>query len=59
VGIRLRKLKRFTKETIDKLVDLKWWDWELKKITANVQNLTDDKIDNFLKIISLINWSKV
>lgn len=41
--------KRFSAATIDKLVELKWWDWEIGKITANVHHLTDDKIDAFLQ----------
>lgn len=37
--------KRFSKDTIDKLLELKWWDWNIEKITANVQYLTDNNID--------------
>ena len=37
--------KRFSKEQIDKLLALKWWDWDIEKITKNVQNLTDNKFD--------------
>ena len=37
--------KRFPKETIDKLLKLKWWDWSPEKISANLQHLTDNKID--------------
>ena len=32
--------KRFTEDKINQLLDIKWWDWELEKITANIQNLT-------------------
>jgi len=38
--------KRFPDETIDKLLKLKWWDWSIEKITENIQNLTDNKIEN-------------
>lgn len=38
--------KRFPKETIDKLLKLKWWDWEIEKITRNLQNLTGNRIEN-------------
>jgi virginiamycin A acetyltransferase len=38
--------KRFSKQTIEKLLKLKWWDWNIEKITANVQNLTDCNIEN-------------
>jgi virginiamycin A acetyltransferase len=32
--------KRFSDEKIQKLLDMKWWNWELEKITENVQFLT-------------------
>lgn len=32
--------KRFPEVTIKKLLELKWWDWDIKKITANVEHLT-------------------
>ena len=38
--------KRFPKLTIEKRLELKWWDWDLEKITKNIQNLTDHKIEN-------------
>jgi virginiamycin A acetyltransferase len=37
--------KRFSEEQIEKLLKLKWWDWEIEKITRNVQNLTDLNFD--------------
>ncbi|MBW4362539.1 CatB-related O-acetyltransferase [Flavobacterium taihuense] len=37
--------KRFSDNVIEKLLKLKWWDWEIDKITRNVQNLTDVDID--------------
>jgi len=37
--------KRFSKEVISKLLALKWWNWDIEKITANIQNLTDSDID--------------
>ena len=37
--------KRFPKETIDKLLKLKWWDWSPEKISDNLQHLTDNKTD--------------
>lgn len=32
--------KRFSEDTISKLLELKWWDWEIEKITKNVNKLT-------------------
>lgn len=37
--VRLIK-KRFSDETISNLLEIKWWDWDIERITANVQNLT-------------------
>jgi virginiamycin A acetyltransferase len=38
--------KRFTKEQIEKLLEIKWWYWEIEKITENVENLTSENIEN-------------
>lgn len=32
--------KRFSEETITKLLELQWWDWEIEKITNNLTKLT-------------------
>jgi virginiamycin A acetyltransferase len=32
--------KRFSEAVISKLLQLKWWDWDLEKITKNVEQLT-------------------
>ena len=32
--------KRFSDETITKLLEMRWWDWPIEKITENVQTLT-------------------
>lgn len=42
--------KRFTDKTIKKLLKLKWWDWNIDKITANIQNLTDSEIEKISSI---------
>jgi len=36
--------KRFSESTIEKLISIKWWDWNIKKITDNIQNLTSGNI---------------
>ncbi len=41
--------KRFSDDKIKKLLDLKWWDWEIEKITKNIQNLTDNNIDKLIE----------
>ncbi len=37
--------KRFAPDIIERLLRLKWWDWDMDKITRNVQHLTDLDID--------------
>ena len=37
--------KRFSDEMILKLLELKWWIWDIERITANIQNLTDNEFD--------------
>lgn len=36
--------KRFSEETIATLLELQWWNWDIEKITRNIQNLTGDDI---------------
>ncbi|MBI9040252.1 CatB-related O-acetyltransferase [Lutibacter sp.] len=40
--------KRFSEQQISQLMEIKWWDWEIEKITRNVQNLTDINIDKLM-----------
>lgn len=37
--------KRFSDDTINKLLQLKWWNWDIEKITKNIQKLTSTSID--------------
>jgi virginiamycin A acetyltransferase len=37
--------KRFSEDEIKDLLEIKWWDWEIEKITRNVQNLTDNNVE--------------
>jgi virginiamycin A acetyltransferase len=37
--------KRFSDDEIKGLLEIKWWDWEIEKITRNVQNLTDNNVE--------------
>ncbi len=32
--------KRFSTEMVEKLLELKWWDWDIEKITRHVKDLT-------------------
>lgn len=40
--------KRFPNETIAKLLAIAWWDWDLEKITRNVQHLTGNDLDQLV-----------
>jgi virginiamycin A acetyltransferase len=40
--------KRFPDVTIETLLRLKWWDWDIEKITHNVQHLTSGNIDTLV-----------
>jgi len=37
--------KRFPIDQIERLLQLKWWEWDIAKITENIQYLTDSDID--------------
>ncbi len=37
--------KRFSDKDIAELLEIKWWNWDIEKITQNVKNLTDNNID--------------
>lgn len=36
---------RFSKDVIIKLLELQWWNWDIEKITRNIQNLTGSDIE--------------
>jgi virginiamycin A acetyltransferase len=40
--------QRFSQEQIEKLLEIKWWNWEIEKITKNVKNLTSDSFENLI-----------
>lgn len=39
---------RFTEDQIDKLLKIKWWDWEIDKIKSNFELILCDDIDRFI-----------
>ncbi|MFH4965569.1 CatB-related O-acetyltransferase [Gaetbulibacter sp. M235] len=41
--------KRFSEDVITKLLELKWWNWDIDKITKKIQNLTDYKIEKLIE----------
>jgi virginiamycin A acetyltransferase len=36
--------KRFTEDVIEKLLQVKWWDWEYDKITRNIKAIVGTDI---------------
>ncbi|MDX1924727.1 MAG: CatB-related O-acetyltransferase [Rickettsiaceae bacterium] len=42
--------KRFDYETIQLLHTIKWWDWDVQKITDNLEVITGGKIDELKRI---------
>jgi len=41
--------KRFSKEVIKKLLELKWWNWDIEKITQNLKYLTGNQIKKIIE----------
>ena len=41
--------KRFSKAVILKLLELQWWNWDIEKITRNIQNLTGAEIEKIVE----------
>lgn len=41
--------KRFSQDSIHKLSELKWWNWEPERITRNLKHLTDNNIDELMR----------
>ena len=49
-GNPAKKIKnRFTPEQIEKLLEIKWWDWEDEKINKFTPLLCNENIDEFIK----------
>lgn len=45
-GNPAREIKRrFPEETIARLLQLRWWDWDIERITANVGALTGNEVE--------------
>lgn len=50
VGVPARILKyRFDDKTIDNLLSIKWWDWEIEKIRKNKQLFTVNSFDQIFE----------
>jgi virginiamycin A acetyltransferase len=42
--------QRFDDETIKKLLEIAWWNWDIQKITASIENIVNSDIDKLLEI---------
>lgn len=42
--------KRFSEDVITQLLEIKWWDWDLAKITQNIQKLTGNDIEALIEL---------
>jgi virginiamycin A acetyltransferase len=40
--------KRFSEDIISKLLELKWWNWNIEKITKNIQSLTNNNFEELI-----------
>jgi len=40
--------KRFTEKEIERLLKIKWWNWDIEKITKNLQHLTGNNIEKLI-----------
>ena len=40
--------KRFAQDQIDALLKIRWWDWDIEKITRHVQDLTSENIEKLI-----------
>jgi len=41
--------KRFSDKVINKLLNIKWWHWDIEKIIENVHYLQSPMIEEFIK----------
>lgn len=45
-GVPAREIrKRFDTDTIDRLLQLRWWDWQIEKIRENIPHITNGEPD--------------
>ena len=42
--------KRFSDEVINKLLDIKWWDWSIEKITENHRILMSGDVEKLMNL---------
>lgn len=42
--------KRFSEEVIEQLLEIQWWNWDIEKITKNVQLLTSNSVSKLQEV---------
>lgn len=42
---------RFDEQTINELLDLKWWDWDIEKITQNLSLITNAEVTKLFAVL--------
>ena len=42
--------QRFDDETVKKLLEIAWWDWDTKKISLNLEKIVDNNIDELISL---------
>ncbi len=40
---------RFSEEQIEKLLEIKWWNWDIDKVKSEIELILSDNIDNFIE----------
>lgn len=48
--------KRFDDDTVEKLLEIKWWNWPLEKIKKNIPHLLSGDIQPLVEIQQGISW---
>lgn len=43
--------KRFPEATVNRLLKLQWWNWDVEKITRNLKHLTDNDLSKLERVV--------
>jgi virginiamycin A acetyltransferase len=43
--------KRFPEATVNRLLKLQWWTWDVEKITRNLKHLTDNDLSKLERVV--------
>jgi len=45
--------KRFDEKTIDQLLKIKWWNWDIEKINENIKLISSNRVDEFIGLYEI------